>query len=36
MKYNYLGKTELKVSEPCLGTMNFARETDEKNCHSNG
>jgi len=30
MKYNYLGKTELKVSELCLGTMTFGRETDEK------
>jgi len=30
MKYNYLGKTELKVSELCLGTMIFGRETDEK------
>jgi len=30
VKYNYLGKTELKVSELCLGTMTFGRETDEK------
>ena len=30
MKYNYLGKTELKVSELCLGTMTFGRETDEQ------
>jgi len=30
VKYNYLGKTELKVSELCLGTMTFGRETDEQ------
>jgi len=30
MKYNFLGKTELRVSELCLGTMTFGRETDEK------
>jgi len=30
MKYRYLGNTELKISELCLGTMTFGRETDEK------
>lgn len=30
MQYYYLGKTGLKVSEVCLGTMTFGRETDEK------
>ena len=29
MNYRYLGKTGLKVSELCLGTMTFGRETDE-------
>ena len=29
MEYKYLGKTELKVSELCLGSMTFGRETDE-------
>jgi len=30
MQYNYLGKTGINVSELCLGTMTFGRETDEK------
>ncbi|SEB86690.1 aldo/keto reductase [Paenibacillus sp. GP183] len=30
MKYAYLGKSGLKVSKLCLGTMNFGPETDEK------
>jgi aryl-alcohol dehydrogenase-like predicted oxidoreductase len=30
MKYTYLGKSGLKVSRLCLGTMNFGPETEEK------
>ncbi|MFC4807767.1 aldo/keto reductase [Paenibacillus sp. GCM10023250] len=30
MKYTYLGKSGLKVSKLCLGTMNFGPETDEQ------
>ena len=30
MKYTYLGRTGLKVSRLCLGTMNFGMRTDEK------
>ncbi|MBW7457881.1 aldo/keto reductase [Paenibacillus sepulcri] len=30
MKYTYLGRSGLKVSRLCLGTMNFGVETDEK------
>ncbi|NQW29731.1 MAG: aldo/keto reductase [Ignavibacteria bacterium] len=30
MKYNRLGRTALKVSNLCLGTMNFGPYTDEK------
>jgi aryl-alcohol dehydrogenase-like predicted oxidoreductase len=30
MNYRYLGKTGLKVSELCLGTMTFGRESDEE------
>lgn len=30
MKYSYLGKSGLKVSQLCLGTMNFGPETGEK------
>jgi len=30
MRYYYLGNTGLRVSEVCLGTMTFGRETDEK------
>jgi len=30
MEYTYLGRTGLKVSRLCLGTMNFGPETNEK------
>lgn len=30
MKYTYLGKTGLRVSRLCLGTMNFGPSTEEK------
>ena len=30
MKYTFLGKTGMKVSRLCLGTMNFARHTSEQ------
>lgn len=30
MKYTYLGKTGMRVSRLCLGTMNFGPTTDEK------
>ncbi|MCM3626224.1 aldo/keto reductase [Paenibacillus glycanilyticus] len=30
MEYTYLGKSGMKVSKLCLGTMNFGPETDEK------
>jgi aryl-alcohol dehydrogenase-like predicted oxidoreductase len=30
MKYAYLGRTGMKVSRLCLGTMNFGGHTDEK------
>ncbi|WP_151734585.1 aldo/keto reductase ['Paenibacillus yunnanensis' Narsing Rao et al. 2020] len=30
MKYTYLGKSGLKVSRLCLGTMNFGPETEER------
>ena len=33
MNYRYLGRTGLKVSELCLGTMTFGREIDEKASH---
>ena len=29
MEYRYLGRTGLRVSELCLGTMTFGRESDE-------
>jgi aryl-alcohol dehydrogenase-like predicted oxidoreductase len=32
MQYTFLGKTGMKVSRLCLGTMNFARQTSEKDC----
>ncbi|MFC1975794.1 aldo/keto reductase [Chloroflexota bacterium] len=33
MNFRYLGRTGLKVSELCLGTMTFGREIDEKASH---
>ncbi len=33
MKYNYLGRSGLKVSEICLGAMTFGREADEPTSH---
>jgi aryl-alcohol dehydrogenase-like predicted oxidoreductase len=33
MEYRRLGKTGLKVSELCLGTMNFGWTSDEKNAY---
>lgn len=34
MEYRNLGKTGLKVSELCLGTMNFGWTSDEKNAYA--
>jgi aryl-alcohol dehydrogenase-like predicted oxidoreductase len=33
MEYRYLGRTGLKVSELCLGTMTFGAATDESTAH---
>ena len=33
MNYRFMGKTGLKVSELCLGTMTFGREADESLSH---
>jgi len=33
MDYTYLGRTGLRVSRLCLGTMNFGVDTDEKEAH---
>lgn len=33
MKYTYLGKTGMKVSRLCLGTMNFGPTTEEKEAY---
>ncbi len=33
MEYRHLGRTGLKVSPLCLGTMNFAWKTDEPDAH---
>lgn len=33
MKYRYMGRTGLKVSELCLGTMSFGAATDEETAH---
>jgi aryl-alcohol dehydrogenase-like predicted oxidoreductase len=33
MEYSNLGRTGLKVSRLCLGTMNFGPQTDEKTSH---
>ena len=32
MQYTFLGKTGMKVSRLCLGTMNFAGQTSEQDC----
>ena len=32
MQYTFLGKTGMKVSRLCLGTMNFACHTSEQDC----
>jgi len=34
MQYTRLGRTALKVSRLCLGTMNFGPQTDEKTAHA--
>jgi aryl-alcohol dehydrogenase-like predicted oxidoreductase len=34
MEYTYLGRTALKVSRLCLGTMNFGPETSEQDAHA--
>jgi aryl-alcohol dehydrogenase-like predicted oxidoreductase len=34
MKYRFMGKTGLKVSELCLGTMTMGRESDETLSHA--
>jgi aryl-alcohol dehydrogenase-like predicted oxidoreductase len=34
MKYSNLGRTGLKVSKLCLGTMNFGPQTDEETSHT--
>ena len=34
MEYTYLGRTALKVSRLCLGTMNFGPETTEADSHA--
>ena len=34
MEYRFLGKTGLKVSAFCLGTMTFGREADEATSHA--
>ncbi len=33
MRYKYLPDSEIKVSELCLGTMNFGQQCDEANAH---
>ncbi|GAB4004135.1 aldo/keto reductase [Glycomyces albus] len=33
MEYRYMGRTGLKVSELCLGTMSFGAATDEETAH---
>ena len=32
MQYTFLGKTGMKVSRLCLGTMNFGKQTSEQDC----
>ena len=34
MEYRFLGRTGLRVSELCLGTMTFGREADEATSHA--
>lgn len=34
MKYRRLGRSALKISELCLGTMNFGPRTSAKECHA--
>jgi aryl-alcohol dehydrogenase-like predicted oxidoreductase len=34
MEYTYLGRTGLKVSRLCLGTMNFGPQTNEEDSHA--
>ncbi len=34
MRYTNLGRTGLKVSRLCLGTMNFGAETSEADSHA--
>ena len=34
MKYPYLGRTGMSVSEVCLGAMTFGREADEATSHA--
>ena len=33
MKYNFLGKSDLKVSNYCLGTMTYGEQTSERGAH---
>ena len=33
MKYNFLGKSDLKVSNYCLGTMTYGEQTSEIDAH---
>ena len=33
MKYNFLGKSDLKVSNYCLGTMTYGEQTSEMDAH---
>ena len=33
MEYTQLGRSGLKVSRLCLGTMNFGEQTEESDCH---
>ena len=33
MKYSFLGETDIKVSNYCLGTMTFGEQTNEVDSH---